>query len=181
MNEPVREYTYTCEKENASLCSLRTWVDSEHGQFSSLFSQHVHPKLVDARTLSGSRHTADADAHRVAGVGQALLYHLLCQDLMVGVYALNQRHGLTQHRDITLQDAFHIFPRREQLVALLAHTAQVGIHDGRLGNARIHLQSCIFRTVFWMFHTNIFQPFPNLPSRRGGMPFGRPAILTFDF
>ena len=93
--------------ENASLCSLRTWVDSEHGQFSSLFSQHVHPKLVDARTLSGSRHTADAYTDRVPAIGKTFIDDFLSFGLMVWIDAFDECHGLRKDGNVALDNTFH--------------------------------------------------------------------------
>ena len=62
---------------------------------------------------------------------------------MVGVDALYQRHGLRQDGDVALDDALHHLAGRE-LAATEAVALQVGIDDGRLLYAAIHLQACIF-------------------------------------
>jgi len=54
---------------------------------------------------------ADADAHRPAGMGQAAFDDLLRLRIMVGVAAFDERDGLRQRSNVTLQNALHIAPR----------------------------------------------------------------------
>ena len=112
----------------------------------------MHAKLVDASRLAGARHTADAHTHRLAAVGQTLVDDLLCLGLMVGVDALHQRDGLREDGHIAFDDAFHHVGRRQFATAETV-ALQVGVDDGWLLHAAVHLQTCIFGAVFWMFHS----------------------------
>ena len=90
-----REFFHTgLVAKNTSLGAFRTGVDGQDGQLAAKTVEHMHAKLVDRGTLSGTRHTADAYAQRLAAVGQALLDNLLSLLLVVGINTLYQRNGL---------------------------------------------------------------------------------------
>ena len=112
----------------------------------------MHTKSVDARTLAGTGHAADADTNRVAAVGQTLLNHFLCHDLMLRQCAFHQRDRLAQSRHIAFQDAADILINSKKHLPMLAHPRQPGVHRRRLSHTGIHLQSGKFISVFRVFH-----------------------------
>ena len=112
--------------QNGALRALATGVDGKHGELATLLFQHVHAKLIDAGRFTGTRHTADANAHGVAAIGKTLFNDLLCTLLVVGIHALHQCDSLTQHRHVTLADAFHDFCHRQFTTP---PAFQVGIDD----------------------------------------------------
>ena len=128
-----------------------TGVDGQDGELAAFLLQHVHAKLVDAGGFAGAWYTADAHSDRVAAVGQALLNDFLGLSLMGGVDALHQGDGLTEDGDVTLADAFHQVSCTH-LAPLEARPLQIGIDDGGLLHAAVHLQACIFGTILGMIH-----------------------------
>lgn len=108
-------------------------------------------KLVDTGRLTGTRDTTDAHTDTMPAVRQTLIDNLLGTRLMVGVDTLDERDGLREDGDITLEDALHhfgdgIFTTTE------AFLLQIGIDDRRLFHAAVHLQACIFGTILGMIH-----------------------------
>ena len=94
--------------ENAPFRPFAAGVDGQHGQFAAP-AQHMQPEGVDRRALSRPRHAGDADAHRLPGVGQTAGDDLLCDGLVLGQLALDQRDGLAQHRYVAFDDTLYIF------------------------------------------------------------------------
>ena len=114
--------------------------------------QEVHTEHINRGTLSGTRHTCDADTHRLACEGKAFLDDLLRYLLMLMLGALHQRDGLTEHGDVPFQDALHIFSGG---ITLALHTLlHVGIHRWDIGDTLVHFQSFIQIVILWMFHTD---------------------------
>ena len=72
---------------------------------------------------------------------------------MVGVDALDKRHGLREYRHITLQYSFHIVGCGK-LPALEPVRTQVRIDDSLLGYSRIYFQAFVLLVVFRMMHSN---------------------------
>ena len=64
---------------------------------------------------------------------------------MVGIKALDQRHRLPQHRGVSLEDALHIVVHRQLRTALA--TLHVGVHNGHLLDARVHLKPRVLLVV----------------------------------
>ena len=108
-------------------------------------------ELVDAGTLAGTRHTADAHAHAVSRIGKALLDDFLRHLLMLGHGALHQGDGLTKDGDVPLEDALHVV-RRGETAASEASALQIGIDTADGCHAAIHGTACIFGIVLGMFH-----------------------------
>ena len=127
--------------EDAALGALTGGVDGEYGQPTALLAEHVDAELVDRGALAGTWHAADTHTDGVAAIGQALVDDLLSLGLMVGVDTLDERDGLREDGDIALEDALdHIASR--QLTTAVA--LEVGVDDGGLFDAVVHLQTCIF-------------------------------------
>ena len=110
----------------------------------------MQAESINRGTLACSRHTADTDAHRVAGIGQALLDNLLGYDLMLGKQTLHECHGTRQHSDVALHDALHILGRSEQALALLG--LHIGIYNRGLLYACIYGQALVYIFVFGVLH-----------------------------
>ena len=64
---------------------------------------------------------------------------------MLGDETLDQRHRLTQHGAVALHDALHIVVHAELRTTLAV--LHVGVDDGRLFHARIHLKTCILVVI----------------------------------
>ena len=79
--------------QNTAFAALAAGVDSQYRQFAVVFLQYVQSEYIDRRTLAGARYTADTYTDRVAGIWQALFYHLLGNGLMFGLYAFHQCHS----------------------------------------------------------------------------------------
>ena len=73
---------------------------------------------------------------------------------MVGINTLHQCHSLRQNGDITFDNAVDHLSSRE-FTTENALALQVGIDDGRLLDATIDLQACIFRTILGMIHKRL--------------------------
>ena len=99
--------------EDTSLGTFAARVYGQHRQLASFLFEYMQAEDVDGRTLSCTRHTADSDSNRIAGIRQAFLNHFLSYGLVFGFHTLHQCHGLTKHGDIALDNAFHIFAHRK--------------------------------------------------------------------
>ena len=115
----------------------------------------MHAESIDAGRLACTGDAADAYADAVTAIWQTLVDNLLRLRLMVGIDALHQCHGLREDGDIALDDALHHLGGRE-LATAEAVAVQVGVYDGRLLYAAVHLQTCIFCAVLGMFHVVLF-------------------------
>ena len=135
--------------EDGTACALAARVDGQDSKLVSL-PEHVHAESVDARGLACARHAGDADAARVARIGQALLDDLLRQDLVPVGCRFHQRHGPAEHADIAFADALHELAGGE-----LAHShpgAAVRVYGRLAGDAAVDLQSLIYLVILRMLH-----------------------------
>ena len=131
--------------KDRAVAALTAGVDGKYGELGVLILQHMQSKHVDRRALASAWHTSDAYAARLARMRQTLLNNLLCYCLMVGIKALDQRHRLPQHRGVSLEDALHIVVHRQLRTALA--TLHVGVHNGHLLDARVHLKPRVLLVV----------------------------------
>ena len=116
----------------------------------------MNAKLIDTRRLTCTWYTADTHTDTIAAIGQTLVDDLLRLCLMVGVDTLYQRHGLREDGDIAFQNSIYHLCGREFTTTV---TLQIRVDDGRLLDATIDLQACIFGTVLGMLHTIHFSLF----------------------
>ena len=103
----------------------------------------MYAKGINAGRLASAWNTADTHTDAITAVGQALVDDLLSLGLVVGIDALNQRHGLRQDGDIAFDNAFHHLCCAE-FTPTEAIALHIRINDGRLFYAAVDLQACIF-------------------------------------
>ena len=142
--------------QDTAFGTLTAGVDGQDSQLSSL-SEHMQPENINGGTLAGTRHSADSDTNRPAGIRETFLYNLLSDGLMFGFHTLHQCHGLTQDGHVTFHNTFHILSHRKLTATRFLAEFQIRIHNGWLFNARIDDQSLIFFTIFRMFHSYFFE------------------------
>ncbi len=146
----LRQLLHAClVAEYTALGALGAGVDGQHRQFTALL-QHMQSEHVDAGGLAGTRHAGDADSARIAGIGQAFLYHLLRQRLMRLGAAFDQGHRAAQDADIALQYPLHIIVGRK--LHLTGMRTAIGIHTRLRRYSAVHLQSLVVGIVFRMIH-----------------------------
>ena len=100
----------------------------------------MRAERLDEGALAGSRYARDADAQRVASVGQAGLDDLLRHLLVVGMGALYQRDGTAQNDTVAPPDARHVVLYREVATPL---PLQVRVYLSRLLNALALVQRTV--------------------------------------
>ena len=151
----LREFFHAClVAQDTSLAALAGRVDCQYCQFAAGTLQHMDAKLINAGTFSGTRHTADTDAHGVAAVRQAFVDDFLSLGVMIRVNALHQGDGLREDGDVTFDDTLHHLRSRIFTTAEMP-TLQVGVNDTLTADAGIDLQPLVFFTVLWMFHIRL--------------------------
>jgi hypothetical protein len=152
LNEVKLLITHAClVAKDATFRALTTWVDCENCKPSAVLLEDMNAELVDTCALACTRHAANADAHAVAGVRQALLDDFLRNDLMLGNRAFDESDGLPKNRDVSFQDALHIVGSGEATTCKTI-AVEVRIDDRDRTYATVHSQACIFGIVFRMLH-----------------------------
>ena len=70
-------------------------------QLAAVF-EHMDAESIDRSALTGTGHTGDAYTARFSGMRQTFCNHLLCQSVMLGHLALNQRYSLAEDSHVSL-------------------------------------------------------------------------------
>ena len=78
--------------------------------------------------FAGTGHAGDADAHRLAGMGQQLLHDVLSHGKMLGRVALHHGNGAAQLHAVAFKNAGHVIVHR--------HFRRLGCYRGLLGQAQ---------------------------------------------
>ena len=127
--------------ENTALGLLAAGVDGQNSETVPLGCNQV-TECLDKGTLSGPRHTGDADTHRLLALGvlETAHYQLMCHVPVLGQRTLHQGYGLAEDYGVALEDTFHIVFHRHGGTPAADDIAEIWIHDRRLLYPVVHHQ-----------------------------------------
>ncbi len=78
--------------EDRAARTRRGWIDGKHRDLVAL-AHEIEAELIDQRRLAGAGHAANADADRLAGIGQEGFDQGLRCELIFGLGALDEGDG----------------------------------------------------------------------------------------
>ena len=99
--------------QDAAARHLAGRVHGQHRDFLRALAGEIHAQHFDEGALAHAGHAGDAHANGIAGVGQALLQHVLRQLDILGVQAFDQGDGAAEDGAVAAQHALDVLVARE--------------------------------------------------------------------